>query len=92
VTTLTEATIWERVLDVPEGDLTPEAATFLLKLDFREEDHARMHELAVKAQDGTLTPEERAEYQDYVRVGHLLALIQSKARVALRKAGPVSLC
>jgi hypothetical protein len=87
MTTATEAAIWGRVLDVRRDDLTPEAAAFLLKLDFRESDHARLHELAGKAQDGSLTPDERAEYQDYVRVGHLLALMQSKARVALRGGG-----
>jgi hypothetical protein len=86
MTTTTEAAIWERVLAV-DSELTPEAAAFLLRLDFRETDHARLHELAVKAQDGTLTPEERGEYQEYLRVGNVLAILQSKARVALRGAG-----
>ena len=90
MTTATEAAIWGRVLDVNNDDLTPDAAAFLLKLDLRESDHARMHELAGKAQDGTLTPDERGEYQDYVRVGHLLAIMQSKAAGCLTKGGPGS--
>ena len=60
-------------------------AAFLLRLNLPEDDHARLHGLAAKAQDGTLTADERGEYQDYLRVGHLLAILQSKARVARRR-------
>lgn len=86
----TETAIWERVIDPNEDDLSPEAARFLLRLDFGEPDHARMQELAEKSNDGTLTEDERTELHNYVRIGNVLALIQSKARLSLRHAGRAS--
>jgi len=41
---------------------------------------ARVAELGRKAGEGTLTEQERAEYQDYVDAGDLIALLKSKAR------------
>ena len=41
---------------------------------------ARVAELGRKADDGTLTEHERAEYQDFVDAGDLIALIKSKAK------------
>jgi uncharacterized protein YnzC (UPF0291/DUF896 family) len=43
-----------------------------------------MHELAGKAQDGTLTGAEAAELESYRRVGRLLDLMRSKARRSLK--------
>ena len=40
----------------------------------------RIEQLAVKCDAGALTPEERAEYQLFVEVGDLVALLQAKAR------------
>jgi hypothetical protein len=83
--TTTEVAIWDRVLDIPPAELSPDAAQFLLRLDFRESDHQRMAELAARAQTGMLTSQERSDYEDYLRVGNLLAFLQSKARVAMRE-------
>jgi hypothetical protein len=44
-----------------------------------------MHELAVANQQGALSPEEKEELHNYFKVGHLLAVLQSKARQALKK-------
>jgi hypothetical protein len=41
---------------------------------------ARVAELGRKADEGTLTEEERAEYKNFVDAGDLIALIKSKAR------------
>lgn len=41
---------------------------------------ARVAELGIKAGDGTLTEEERVEYQALVEAGDLISLIKSKAR------------
>ncbi len=43
-----------------------------------------MQMLADKAKAGTLTPSEQEEIDNYERVGHYLAILQSKARVALK--------
>lgn len=82
--TATEVAIWDRLLDDSAQELTPDAARYFLRLDFRESDHARMEELAKSAQEGSLSGEERSEYEEYLRAGHLLALMQSRARMALR--------
>jgi hypothetical protein len=76
--------LWERVLIPADAALAPEAARYFLTLDFTPADHARMADLSDRAAEGTLTPAEREELAGYVRVGHRLALLQSKARVALR--------
>jgi uncharacterized protein YnzC (UPF0291/DUF896 family) len=41
---------------------------------------ARVAELGRKSEDGTLTEEERYEYQHLVKVGGFLSLLKSKAR------------
>jgi hypothetical protein len=62
------------------------AARALLALDFNRADKDRMRQLSAKAREGTLSPEEQVEINNYERVGHILNLIQSKARCSL-KAG-----
>jgi hypothetical protein len=62
------------------------AARALLALDFNRADKDRMRQLSAKAREGTLSPEEQVEINNYDRVGHILNLIQSKARCSL-KAG-----
>lgn len=47
-------------------------------------DRCRMLHLAERSEAGTLTPEEQTEFDGYLHVGNLLAVIQSKARVALK--------
>jgi hypothetical protein len=65
----------------------PEVARSILELAFPPEDIARMHELSNKAKQGPLTPEEQDEVESYSRVGSILGIMKSKARVALKKAG-----
>jgi hypothetical protein len=80
----TEGAIWARIVDPQAGDLTPASARSLLDLDFKAADRRRMEQLADKAGAGTLTGQERSEAENYNRVAHLLALLQSKARLSLR--------
>jgi hypothetical protein len=82
--TETEAAILDRVFRSDRGDLSPEVAGQLLKLDFSDSDHARMEELSIKAQDGALSVGEREELEGYINVSHLIALFQSKARKSLK--------
>ena len=44
---------------------------------------ARVDRLAVRANDGELTPRERDEYQSYIQTSELLALIQLRASAKL---------
>ena len=80
-----EAAIFARIWDAAGGGLTPELARHVLRLGFSEQDKARMHELAVKNQEGRIS-EELQELDNYIKVGDLLAIMQSKARVRLKKS------
>lgn len=80
------AHLWDRLME-PEGTLLPEVARYFLRLKFSEKAQQRMDELAIKAQEGTLSAEEEREIDGCLRMGSLLALLQSKARVALKQAG-----
>jgi len=46
----------------------------------------RIEELATKANEGELTPTERAEYEGYVRANKFIAIFQAKARKLLATA------
>ncbi len=80
----TEAAIWSRIIDPASGTLSPQAARTLLRFDFSVRDRECMEELAAKARAGNLTPSERQAAESYNRVGHLLALLHSKARQSLK--------
>ena len=41
---------------------------------------SRIETLAEKANEGELHPDERAEYEGYVRANHFIAVLQAKAR------------
>jgi hypothetical protein len=79
-----EAAILSRLFVPDDPGLTPDAARALLAIDFAPADQVRMRELSAKARDGRLTRGERAEINGYERVGHVLNILQSKARRSLR--------
>jgi hypothetical protein len=80
-----EGAIFARLWETGNGGLSPELARHILQLGFSDEDKARMHELAVKNQEGRIVAEEQDELDSYIKVGDLLAILQSKARKALEK-------
>jgi hypothetical protein len=82
----TEGAIWNRLLQPAGQALSLQAARSIVRMEFPQEDKDRMHELAAKAREGTLTPVEQEEIRSYERVGNLLALMKSKARQRLKKA------
>ncbi len=80
-----EIAIFSRLLKTDEGTLSRELARYVLTLGFPEEDQARMAELAERNQAGALSAEEQEELRNYVKAGHLLALMHSKARKSLQR-------
>jgi hypothetical protein len=80
-----ELAIFGRLLKADKSDLPHELARYILTLGFGEEDQARMRELAEKNQAGALSTQEHEELQNFVKVGHLLALLHSKARKSLKR-------
>lgn len=63
--------------------MTPQSARQILKLKGGVAANRRLHALASKSEAGTLTPEERAQYELFVEVGDIVAVLQAKARVYL---------
>ena len=71
----------ERILEPVSSSLNEEAARKLIGLKADRRIQARVATLAEKCNDGNLTPHERREYEMYVMAGHLVAILQAKARV-----------
>lgn len=84
MTTTSEAAIFSRVLEPEKPMLSADAARSMLALDFTRADRDRMNTLSAKARDGSLTAEEDEELDNFLRVGDLLAIMQSKARRSLQ--------
>ena len=63
--------------------LNPESAKRLLRLRADRRLQAIVDRLAEKSNEGTLTPEEQAQYAAYVSFGTFVALLKSKARLML---------
>jgi hypothetical protein len=69
-----------RVIDPIGRCLTPASAKEILGMRADKAARRRVEQLANKCDRGTLTPEERAEYQLFIEVGDFVALLQAKAR------------
>ncbi|REJ90213.1 MAG: hypothetical protein DWQ34_17775 [Planctomycetota bacterium] len=77
---MTTTTYLDRLLDPVTDAFTPELARAIVDLRADAETEARINLLRRKANDGTLTPEEDAEYKEFVEAVDVLSVIQSKAR------------
>ena len=77
--------MFARLIQAENGNLEPGLARYVLTLGFSPTDQDRMRSLAERNQDGLLSVQEQKELQDYVRSGHLLALLHSKARKSLKQ-------
>ncbi len=82
-----EAAILGRLVKPKRADFSPAVADALLNLDFDQRDRDRMHELAIKSQEGRLTKAEEEELDSYRRIGYFVDLLRSKARISLKKQG-----
>ena len=80
-----EIAIFARLIQADNGNLSRQLARYVLTLGFSEDDQARMRDLAARNQDGLLSSDEEAELGNYVKAGHLLALLQAKARKSLKR-------
>jgi len=80
----TEGGILARLVESGRGRMAPALAKYVLTLGFDQEDQDRMTDLAARNQAGRLSPTECDELMGYVRAGHLLAFLHSRARKALK--------
>jgi hypothetical protein len=79
------AEMLERVGDC----LTPAVAARIADLRATSHTTRRVEELAAKNSAGKLTSKEEAEYAAYVEAFDVIAILQAKARRALKAAPPV---
>jgi hypothetical protein len=77
--------IFGRLLSNPQGEMSPDLARYILTLGFSDAEQTHIEELAAGNQQGRLSADEHEELMGYVKAGHLLALLHSKARRALKK-------
>jgi hypothetical protein len=77
--------IFARVWNDASGSFTPQLARHVLKIGFSDVDKARMHELARKNSDGTISSIELAELGEFVVVGDLIGILHAKARILLKR-------
>jgi hypothetical protein len=77
--------ILRRVIDPDQPFFSEEAARGILRLDFSPDDLDRINALAAKNREGKLTSAEEEELSNYIHVGQLLGILQSKARRTLKQ-------
>src|SRR5262249_3640173 len=77
----------ERLAELDPSGFSLETARVFLQLGFSRAEQRRVAQLSGRARQGSLTPDEDQELDESIHVGHLLAIVQSKARQALKRAG-----
>jgi hypothetical protein len=77
--------IMDRVLDPFMDCFTPEVARNVVDLRADAETQARLDSLAQKANEGQLSPEERAIYDRFLEAYNFVTILQAKAREYLRR-------
>jgi hypothetical protein len=81
-TAIHESAIIERLI------IPPEKAEAIVSLTFSAEDQERMRELMELNNQRPLTDSEQEEMEGFRRVGTLLGILQSRARLALVQSQP----
>ena len=70
----------DRILDPVAEAFTPELARKLVGLHADAELEAHINDLRYRANEGTLTPEQDAEYKAIVEMIDVVSILQAKAR------------
>lgn len=84
--TLTE--IFGGIIAPEYGNFSAELAQHVLGLKFTDEQIARFESLGDRNQDGSLTPEEKAELEGYVVANDFLTVLKLKARQSMLQQSP----
>ena len=83
----TAMALLEQLAALDSRTMSPETADTILHLHFDPADQERVRVLSAKAREGALTPSEQADLDESIRVADLLAILQSRARRALKRNG-----
>jgi hypothetical protein len=81
----TTSDVIDRVLDPLMDCFTPEVARKVVDLRADAETQARLDNMAQKANEGHLSPEEGAVYDRFREAFHFVTILQAKAREFLRR-------
>ena len=81
----TEQPLVDRLIEPLSRCIRGEGVQELLNLRADSALQARIDELADRCDQGTLTHEERGEYETYVRFGNFIAILQAKARLGQQR-------
>ncbi len=81
------ATVLDRLLEPVGRSITPELAREIVALRVDPALQDQIDNLAEKCNEGVLSPEERAEYEQIVGAIHLIGILQKKARRILANGG-----
>ncbi len=80
---MTASVVLDRLLEPVGRSIPLPLARDLVALRADDELQSRIDHLADRCNQGSITPEERAEYEAYVQAIHFLGVLQSKARATL---------
>jgi hypothetical protein len=80
---MSTANYLDRLLELITEALTSEIARKIVELRAEPELQAHVDQLADKANQGTLTPDEVHEYKSYIEAADIIGIIQAKARRCL---------
>lgn len=80
---MSTADFLHRYLEPVAMALTPQSARAILAIRPTEADVERIALLGQKANEGSLSEEERDEYRTYVDAGDLISILKAKARLTL---------
>lgn len=83
-------TLLKQLAELDTQSMSPATARKLLELHFNPSQQEQVDRLSRKAQLGTLTTSEGRELDELIHVGNLLAILQSKARQAIKHANASS--
>ena len=81
------STVLDSVLEPVAMCLTPESARRIANQRADAATQAKFDELADKANEGSLSDEERAEYDRLLAAFHVITILQAKARTLLEQQG-----
>ena len=77
--------ILERIIEPEHGGFSEDHARYVLGLSFPNSLQQRYAILAEKAQQGTLSPDDQAELDEYLNANAFLMVLKSKARISLNQ-------
>lgn len=72
-----------QLLNPLQDCFTPEVARRIVALRADANVQSRLENLAVRNSEGTITPEDRSDYESLVSAGNLIAVLQAQARAAI---------